>query len=70
MTRSLCFSIMRAYLEMRTNLFGAHINDMVVIDHIPQGWVVFYSERGSESRLRLHATEDAACRDLLARLRG
>ncbi len=51
------------------HLFGAHLNDAVVIDHRPQGWVVFYSERGAESDLQLHHSEDAACRDLLRRLR-
>jgi len=51
------------------HLFGAHLNDAVVIDHRSRGWVVFYSERGTESDLRPHHSEDAACRDLLARLR-
>jgi hypothetical protein len=32
------------------HLFGAHLNDAVVIDHRPDGWVVFYSERGAEYR--------------------
>jgi hypothetical protein len=50
------------------HLYGAHLDDAMVIDHRAQGCVVFYSERGSESDLRLHHTEDAACRDLLARL--
>jgi CYTH domain-containing protein len=50
------------------HLFGAHISDAVVIDHRPEGWVVFHSGRGAESSLRLHHSEDAACRDLLARL--
>ena len=50
------------------HLYGAHVDDAVVLDHRADGWVVFYSERGSESRLRRHATEDAACRDVLARL--
>jgi hypothetical protein len=51
------------------HLFGAHLNDAVVIDHRRQGWVVFYSERGTEFDLKSYQTEDAACRDLLARLR-
>ena len=50
------------------HLYGAHIDDAVVLDHRPDGWVVYYSERGGESTLRRHATEDAACRDLLGRL--
>jgi hypothetical protein len=51
------------------HLYGAHIDDALVIDHRPEGWVVFYSERGAEFDLRLHHSEDSACRDLLARLR-
>jgi 8-oxo-dGTP pyrophosphatase MutT (NUDIX family) len=51
------------------HLFGAHLDDAVVIDHRPDGWVVFYSERGGEFDVRFHDSEDAACRDLLARLR-
>jgi hypothetical protein len=50
------------------HLYGAHINDAVILDHRAVGWVVFYSERGGEFSLRRHGTEDAACRDLLARL--
>ena len=50
------------------HLYGAHVNDAVVLDHRADGWVVFHSERGGESTLRRHATEDAACRDLLGRL--
>jgi hypothetical protein len=51
------------------HLYGAHLDDAVVIDHRSQGWVVFQSERGGEFSLKLHHTEDAACRDLLTRLR-
>jgi CYTH domain-containing protein len=50
------------------HLFGAHANDAVVIDHRPEGWFVFYSEGGAQTSLRFHHSEDAACRDLLARL--
>lgn len=50
------------------HLYGAHVDDAEVIDHRPEGWVVFHSERGGESSLRKHDSEDAACRDLLARL--
>jgi len=51
------------------HLYGAHLNDALVIDHRPEGWVVHYSERGAEFDLRLHHSEDSASRDLLARLR-
>ncbi len=50
------------------HLYGAHVDDAIVLDHRVGGWVVFYSERGGESTLLRHATEDAACRDLLDRL--
>lgn len=50
------------------HLYGAHLNDAFVMDHRPEGWVVFYSERGGEWSLRAHASEDLACHDLLVRL--
>ena len=50
------------------HLFGAHLEDAVVLDHRADGWVVFHSERGGENGRRRHATEDEACRDLLTRL--
>jgi hypothetical protein len=50
------------------SLFGAHAADAFVIDQRANRWVVFYSERGAESDLVAHDSEDAACRDLLDRL--
>jgi len=50
------------------HLYGAHLDDSIVMDHRPEGWVVFYSERGGESSLRLHTTEPEACADVLGRL--
>ena len=50
------------------SLYGAHDNDTFVIDNRPAAWVVFYSERGGEFDLRRHASEEAACLDVLARL--
>ena len=41
-----------------------------VIDKWSSRWVVYYTERGSKTDIRKYATEDAACRDLLARIRG
>jgi len=38
------------------------------MDHRPEGWVVFYSERGNESSLQSHRGEADACADLHARL--
>lgn len=50
------------------HLFGAHLDDAVVMDRRPEGWVVFYSERGGESSLAVHDEEASACTDLLARV--
>ncbi len=50
------------------SLYGAHDHDHIVIDHRAAGWVVFYTERGADFDLRHHSSEDAACRDVLARL--
>ena len=50
------------------HLYGAHLDDAIVMDHRPDGWVVFYSERGGESSLKAHDNEASACADLLARL--
>ncbi len=49
------------------HLYGAHLEDAIVMDHRPEGWVVFYSERGGESALKVHRTEADACADLLDR---
>jgi hypothetical protein len=50
------------------SLFGAHLDDALVMDQRCEGWVVFYSERGGESALAVHRSEAAACADLLSRL--
>lgn len=52
------------------HLFGAHLNDAIVMDRRPEGWVVFYSERGGESSLAVHGDEASACADLHARVTG
>jgi hypothetical protein len=54
--------------ERAYHLYGAHVSDAVVMDNRPEGWVVFYTERGDESSLRVHATEAGACQDLLERV--
>ncbi|NHA67851.1 hypothetical protein [Phycicoccus flavus] len=51
------------------HLFGAHLDDAVVMDRRPHGWVVFFSERGGEHSLEVHRDEARACADLLSRLR-
>jgi hypothetical protein len=47
-----------------------YLDQAVVIDRWSNRWVVYYTERGTKSDIRKHVTEDAACRDLLGRLRG
>jgi hypothetical protein len=54
--------------ENTYHLFGAHLNDAIVMDRRPEGWVVFYSERGGESLLSVHEHEADGCADLLARV--
>jgi hypothetical protein len=49
-------------------LYGAHSPESFVMDHRPQGWVVFYTERGDESSKRVWATEAEACQDLMDRV--
>lgn len=56
--------------ERAYSLWGAHLDDSVVMDHRGAGWVVFYSERGGEFSLREHPTEAEACADLLVRVLG
>lgn len=53
--------------EASYHLYGAHLDDAIVMDQRPEGWVVFYSERGGESALKVHSTEAEACTDLLDR---
>ena len=50
------------------HLFGAHLEDAMVMARRPEGWVVFYSERGGEYSLTVHPDEARACADLLARV--
>jgi hypothetical protein len=50
------------------SLYGAHADDAFGMDQRASGWVVFYTERGAESDLVAHDSEDAACRHLLDRL--
>jgi hypothetical protein len=54
--------------ERAYDLFGAHKHDALVLDLRPEGWIVFYSERGGEDILGRHATEADACLDLMSRL--
>jgi hypothetical protein len=48
---------------------GKYLDQAHVLERWSNRWVVYYIERGSKSNLRKHTSEDAACRDLLSRLR-
>ncbi|NDL56224.1 hypothetical protein [Phytoactinopolyspora mesophila] len=52
------------------HLFGARGDDAFVMDQRPDGWVVFYSERGHEHDLARYDNEADACADLLTRVTG
>jgi hypothetical protein len=54
--------------EEERSSFGAHLEDAMVMDRRPEGWVVFYSERGGEYSLTVHSDEASACADMLSRL--
>jgi hypothetical protein len=49
---------------------GKYRDQAFVLDRRSNRWVVYYTERGEKFDVRKHMSEDAACRDLLARLRG
>lgn len=44
------------------------VGECLGIERDAQGWLIYYSERGGKSPLARHAVEDAAVRDMLARL--
>ena len=50
------------------SLSGALLDDALGIVRRPEGWIVYYSERGREDVLAVHEDETSACTDLLARL--
>jgi hypothetical protein len=52
----------------RVSLDGERSDETYVLEHRGTGWLVFYFERGRKREFRKHESEDAACRDLLARL--
>jgi hypothetical protein len=49
---------------------GKYRDQAIVLDRWSNRWVVYYTEHGAKTDIRKHVSEDAACRDLLARLRG
>jgi hypothetical protein len=54
--------------EHSYQFYGAHTNDAFVLDHRPEGWIVFFTERGAESSPRVYREEADACADLLNRV--
>jgi hypothetical protein len=54
--------------EVRLSLDGEREDETYVLERRGAGWLVFYLERGRKRDFRKHSSEDAACRDLLARL--
>jgi hypothetical protein len=53
----------------RVSLDGERGDETYVLEHRGRGWLVFFLERGRRRDFRKHNSEDAACRDLLLRLR-
>lgn len=51
-------------------LHGGHADCTYVIDRRPDGWVVYFTERGSDSQHQYFDTEDEACRCLLNHVRA
>jgi hypothetical protein len=51
------------------SLDGERAEGTYVLERRGSGWLVFFwGERGGKRDFRKHSSEDAACRDLLARL--
>lgn len=47
---------------------GQDANEAYCVVRDPDGWSVYYSERGNRTDPRMHASEDRACLDLIARV--
>ena len=63
--RDLLFDAERALVSLE----GERADETYVLEHRGAGWLVFLLERGRKRDFRKHGSEDAACRDLLNRLR-
>jgi hypothetical protein len=59
----------RGINPVQYSLTGAQIFDGFVRRQTPEGWVVFYAERGHDTMHAVHASEGAAAQDLFERLR-
>ena len=51
------------------SLDGQRTDETYVLERRGAGWLVFFLERGRKRDFRKHTSDDAACRDLLGRLR-
>ena len=49
---------------------GKYRDQAFILDRWSKRWVVYCTERGEKTHICKYGSEDAACRDLLARLRG
>ena len=47
---------------------GLGAGECLGIEPSGDGWSIYYSERGSKSRLESHPTEDAACQGFLRQM--
>ncbi|WP_062432889.1 hypothetical protein [Herbidospora daliensis] len=54
-----------ASLGVDVHSIGRDLDERYCLVEAPDGWHVYYSERGQKSGLRIFRDEDAACRALL-----
>lgn len=54
-----------ASLRIDVHSIGRDLDERYCLVERPDGWHVYYSERGQRSGLRVFGDEDAACRALL-----
>lgn len=53
----------------RFSLYGrSDADDSYVLDKRPEGWVVFYAERGGKTPITVYENEADACADMLSRV--
>ena len=70
LTREVAATLLDAWgiNPMWYSLTGAQIFGGFVMRQTPEGWVVFYTERGRDNSPIVHASESAACQDLVERV--
>ena len=69
-TRQLLVELREKDVNPRSFSIGTltQLGEDYTILHGPDGWEVFYNERGNKNMLEVYPTEDAACRALLQRV--